>query len=393
MKKLKKFTLILAIMLIITALFSNINVFATDVDDADTQAISEDSSSEESTDEEDEIEVYEGDLFVIFGEEDDETAYVMDKYVDGNVFIIGDNVTISGQINGSLFVLATNLVIESSSYIACNVFACAETISMSGFTYNMYAACVSFGLGSSGVIYRDFDLVSEYAYLIGTVRRDFNLVADEIIAYEDEDTYLTVYNNFSYTSGTEIENIENIAVYGTIYYEMTEEEEETTADIISSYIYDAIQSIVFVLIVYFVLIFLTPKFVEKTKEYISTRALLAGAIGIAFMILLPIIAFVLLFAYFGTSLAILAVFVYCVVLMINSTVVTIAINEFVSSKIKAIDTITKKTLLIIPIALVMYLIRQIPYVGFIVSVIVILVGTGIEVLYQFDKRKKEKVSE
>ena len=85
--------------------------------------------------------------------------------------------------------------------------------------------------------------------------------------------------------------------------------------------------------------------------------------------------------------------VYFIALLINSSVVTVAINEFVSSKINAINSTWKKILMIIPVSAVIFLIRQIPIIGSWITIAIFLVGIGITVLYQFDKRKIEEVSE
>ena len=77
-------------------------------------------------------------------------------------------------------------------------------------------------------------------------------------------------------------------------------------------------------------------------------------------------------------------------MMINSAVVAITINEFVASKISAIDKIWKKLLMLIPISIIIFALRQTPYyVGGAMSAIILVFGVGIIVLYQFDKRRKE----
>ena len=172
-----------------------------------------------------------------------------------------------------------------------------------------------------------------------------------------------------------------------------QKENETNENVVFDYIYRICENAIFALVIYVLIIFLAPKFAEKSKEYVSTRALLAGGIGAAFTIIVPIIALILLLTGIGVSLAFGTIMVYFIALLINSSVVTIAINEFISSKIDVINSTWKKILLIIPVSAVIFLIRQIPIIGSWVTIVIFLVGIGITVLYQFDKRKKEEINE
>ena len=49
--------------------------------------------------------------------------------------------------------------------------------------------------------------------------------------------------------------------------------------------------------------------------------------------------------------------------------------------------------MIIPVSLVVFLIRQIPVLGGWITALVLFAGTGLAVLYQFDKRRKETKTE
>lgn len=50
-----------------------------------------------------ENETHKGDLYIASTDRN----YVLDKTVDGNAFIVGTNVKITGKVNGSLFVCAS----------------------------------------------------------------------------------------------------------------------------------------------------------------------------------------------------------------------------------------------------------------------------------------------
>ena len=394
--KIKKIITLMLVTILIISLGTM--VLATNTNNAENEAkqntneVTETQTTDDGHNHSDE-EIYEGDLYVFLSEGDStDTTYVMDKLVDGNVFIFGNDVKITGEINGSLFVFASNLTIDKDAYINYHTFAAAKNITMSGFTFDMHAACENFNMTDSGISYRDLKLVANKATLLGNIGRNLDLSSSSISVYENEDTNLFVGGNLSYSSLREIEHINDITVDGEVKYTQIEKPEENS-NVVSDYVYGTLESIVFTLVVYALLIFLAPKFVEKTKEYMSTRALLSAAVGLAFTILIPIIAFLLIFTVVGTSLIFLLILVYIPILMISNAIVSVTIDEFIASKVKVLNETWKKILMVIPISAVIYLIKQIPIVGIYISAVIFLVGVGIVTLYQFDKRKKEKVVE
>ncbi len=393
MKKLKVLMITLCMILLLSSVCINTNVFATNPEARDVGEPVTTSEDNQEGDSNEAIQEHEGDLYVIYGEDGIYTKsnYVMDKYVDGNVFIFGNDVKITGQINGSLFVFASSVTIEEEAFIGCHIFAFANTVKMSGTTYDMYAACKNFEMTNTGTIYRDLKYAAENSIVLGRVGRDLMISGENIEVYKSDEEQLYVARDLKYYSPEPIESLDKITVNGEKIHQKVKHEVSERGPL--DYVYNAVENVIFAIAIYAALIFLTPKFVEKTKGYVSTRALLSGAIGLAFTILVPVIAFLLLLTSIGISISFTMVMIYALILMINSVIVTIAINEFVAEKLPAIDTTWKKILMIIPISLGVFLVRQIPVIGSWITAIILFVGVGITVLYQFDKRKKEETAE
>lgn len=201
-----------------------------------------------------------------------------------------------------------------------------------------------------------------------------------------------VGGNLNYYSDKRVEDMDKITVNGEVKF--TEKKQEATkTNTISDYIFDGIVEAIFVLVIYAIFIFIAPKFTDKAKEYVSTRGLLAAAIGLGFTVLVPVVAFLLIFTIIGAPVSLIMFVIYILALVLNSAIVSIAANEFIANKISAIDTVWKKILMILPVTFVIFLIRKLPIIGGWVSAIVLFAGIGIMILYQFDKRKKEEITE
>ena len=80
-------------------------------------------------------------------------------------------------------------------------------------------------------------------------------------------------------------------------------------------------------------------------------------------------------------------FLYGALLIVSTSVIAIIANEFASEKLKITENKVKKTLLIVPITIVIWALKKIPVVGSWISIVIFFLGVGILVLYQFDKRK------
>ncbi len=324
-------------------------------------------------------EIYEGDLYIF-----ENKSYTMDKLVDGNVFIFGKDVTITGQVNGAVYVCASGtLTIDENAYIGSDLFAFAQTIELNGLIFDVYAAADKLNINSGASIYRDIRAYANDMTLAGSVGRDAFFSANKMSIAEGEDT-LTVYGDLSYESKRELANIDKATIQGEIKYSEYVENDDNE-NVVVDLIISAISTIIFNILIYIVLVFFAPKFVEKTKEYVSTRGLLAFAIGIAFTIAVPVVAFVLLMLNVGAASAAMLLIVYAAILMINAFVVAIAANEFIAEKLKIGDSKFKKGLLLMATSLILWAVRKIPFIGGWISIIVFMCGVGIVIFYQFDK--------
>lgn len=329
-------------------------------------------------------EIRQGDLYVAAGNKD----YVMDQMVDGNVYIFGKNVKVTGQINGSLFVCASGkLEIDNEAYIACHMFAFADDIVINGMILDVYTASNSIELGENTLVYRQIKSFARSAKLAGAIGRDAEFIADTIEISGNEEG-LKVYGDLKYEAKNEIANIDKATIEGDVVFKKSNEKEEDTADIVLDYVFSAIGTIVFDIVIYICLIFLAPNFIQKSKDYVSTKGLIAFAIGLAFTIIVPVIIFVLLLTGVLASLGVLAGFIYAMVLMVNAFVFVMISNEFASSKLGLGEDKFKKGLLLIPVSLLVWAIRKLPIIGSWISIIVFLCGVGVLILYQFDRRKK-----
>ena len=100
---------------------------------------------------------------------------------------------------------------------------------------------------------------------------------------------------------------------------------------------------------------------------------LGGIIG---LIGLPIVAFVLLLIGITSNVGLVLLLLYLMLVFIAKPVFIIATSQYISEKLKMNKTIASLGILILT-GIVLWAICLIPYVGFVISIITIIIGIGI----------------
>ena len=284
--------------------------------------------------------IHQGDRYIA----SQESIYEMNELINGNLFIVGKNIKFSGQVNGSVFVFAQEFTMTEDAYIGGQLFLAAGNATISGIIVDMYSATQDLKIDEKTMFYRNVNAVSENISLSGMIGRDVNLIAKSITVPETE-TPLTIYGNLEYQASNKLEGIEEKAsITGEVKYTHYKEKEKDIADIIWESVISAIGTVIFDVIMYLVLLFLAPKFVEKAKDYVSSKGALSLAFGLAFVVVIPVISLILLMLGVTAGASLTLLLVYFTVLMINAFIVSLVANEYIANKLKMGDDKLKKGL-------------------------------------------------
>ena len=196
------------------------------------------------------------------------------QVVDGNVFAYGQTVNVSGEINGDLFVFASNLTIEESAIIHGNVFALASDMTVSGIAADVYAMADNFSLSEKSIIARNLYLSSNNISLEGQVSRDAYIAANTLkIAENDEPV---IEGNLTYSSTSEAQ-INEASVGGEIKYNAVQVDNSAR---VWSVVSNLISALVLSFIVIMILLWIAPKFKDNICEIIAKKSFLSFGIGL-----------------------------------------------------------------------------------------------------------------
>lgn len=307
--------------------------------------------------------------------------------IDGNAYIIAENVIIKGRIFGDLFVLANTVSIEGA-YIYNNVFVCANnfTVSKEGVIYQLYAACNTINIGSDGVVYRDLLATAANITINGSVGRDAFVTASEQLNIIENETGRNIYNNLKYSAKSEIQ-IPEEAVAGEIEY--TPLVEQNVQNNIWDYVFDLLYSLVFTAVVFLLITFLTPKFVNNSYNLITKSFGKTTLVGLIVLLIVPIISIALLFAPALISVSFALIAVYILILSIGTALVSICIANFIINKIKK-DKKVILLLLTLAVNIVIWLLQLVPYLSIVISLAIALYTLGLIITNLLPKKEKLK---
>lgn len=297
----------------------------------------------------------------------------VDKAIDGNAYVFGNQVTITGQINGDLLVFANELKIEEGSAILGNVVAFSNNISLNGLVYNIYAMCDKFTCGYNGMAAFDFKVFANDISFSGYVERSLYFIAGNSLTLTD-DAY--VLGNVTYYTNAEPSISENAAIAGETFSYKLEMPTISQSEMIISNITALLASLAFISIVFLILILRKSNAIENITNKFANKYLSTFGIGLLTLILVPVVAFFLLFVSVLAPLAFLLFVLYCVVLAFSTLVMTFVIAQKLDQKIAKTKSDKSIYIYMLIVTILLWGISFIPFVGGIVSFIVMTLGLG-----------------
>ena len=317
-----------------------------------------------------------------------DTDVNIDYAIDGNAYIMADNVTISSEIGGDVFVIAKNVNIESNAEIYSNLFVLSENLNIDGAVYDVYALSSTITINSNGYIYRDIHASTSDMNILGSIGRNAFLDCKNI-SFDSEHPGI-IYGDLNYSSQNEFSGFEDY-VNGNINYNAKITSSEPKSINILSYIQSLITYLIFVLFIALILKWKAPTFSQKSSTLLTKKA--GSIIGFGFLTLfaLPIIIFILILLNITSSIALLLLTLYCILIAIASSIVAIALGNFVKIKMNLSNKYMDIIMPVI-IGLIIWILKLIPYVSELITLVTLIIGLGILATLFISKEQKQTVS-
>ena len=305
---------------------------------------------------------------------------VVDKPINGTAFIAGNNIKLESSVNGISFVAGNNIKINHEQEylftagndivltedVTKDLFLAGANIEIKGSNLKRDAYIAGGNITIDGNVLRNIYILGENIELSGTYNGNVYINAGKLNLNKD-----TIINGtLKYNEDTIVTGLTDSIKVKTYH-----NREETT---FINYLSSTISSFVRILIVALVLVYLFEKLLNKinkdTNNINLKEVLLNIGKGLLILIGVPIVLLMLIITGIFTSLGIIGLALYLILIYISNIlsayVLAITINK------KLIKKDTNNYVLVTFGLLAIYLLRIIPVIGGLISLISILFGVG-----------------
>lgn len=316
----------------------------------------------------------------------------MNQLVDGNVFLFGNNVNVTGKVNGCLYVFGNNVTFSKDAYIVQAIYVMANQITFDGCSTDLYALAQKIDMSYDSFVLRDLRVAANTFNFNGGVGRDAFVEANNFNFATEENNAAIVYGNLTYSSANEL-SLTTDFVQGNITYNKQTEEVKSTSDMIINKVIDLCNSLLYVLVVFFLCLWLAPKFLEKTSTYITPKKCASSfGFGILSFVVIALVGLALVFTAVGMPVGFALIGILSLLVSIATAVTCIAITNKIKEKFGfSKNAFTYLTL--VGVVIIVWALGLIPYVGVIISLVVKMIGLGIVIRYIFARNTVKKLDD
>lgn len=332
-----------------------------------------------------------------------------DEIMSGNLYVMGDSITVDGTISGDLIAAAQSIKVSGriegdiiaiaqevsiSGDVGGNIRVIANTIDINGSVarnVNAFGSKVVLGtnskigwdlylmatrLESRGIIGGSLNGWSRQASLAGQIGKNVTLTLDP----KNEQTSLVVAptaiinGNLNYSSNQPAVVSDQASIIGEITQNKTILEKKSNDTRL--WIWKELFAIFSALSVGLVLIYLFKKPVTEIIEKTEAEPFKVLIPGLFMLFALPPIALILAITIIGVPLSLIILSSWVVMIYIAKIISAILVGKIISSKVISLTTGNYLLWPLIIGVIIIWLLAAIPYLGWIISLIAAWFGLG-----------------
>lgn len=260
---------------------------------------------------------------------------VNNAIVKGILFAAGFDVTASGS---SEYTFAAGYNVRVEGHVENDAFLAGYTVSIPGSVARDVCAAGQ-SVSVDGTVGRDMHVAANTVNVTGTVMGDMYINASNIYISDGA----VIQGTLTYNDTASVRAPEELLRTATVYESDTEEIEETVEEAVEELSTAAIvgelvrtlMSYIGLVLVAFLLLWLTPFWKTTDKRYEGAsfgKYAAAFGIGLAVLICVPVAAFLLLISGVGVRLALLLLAVYAAVILVSPAVLGFVLGALLLRK-------------------------------------------------------------
>lgn len=311
----------------------------------------------------------------------------MEDEVNGSVFLAGSKNEMTGQADGVSFMVAESVNFNGTSeYIA----VAGNTVDVNGAVYkDSFIAGNIVNIDSEADLRRDVVVAGSEVEINGNIGRNVTIYASKVTfkgatiqgnvniyaSSISADKETKINGNLSYPEDAEVSIADGVVGGKTTKTEVAEDNSNGFITMVMSKFW----SFMALMLVFAVLSFAAPKlFIRMQKEYDKfdfNKGLEVFTKGLVFMILVPVIIFILFLMSIGILLALILLALYFIIMYLSTVFTGYLIGYKLWQKFFNKDI----NMLVVGIfgLAILFVFNLIPGISMIVSMLTVLIGVGI----------------
>ena len=326
----------------------------------------------------------------------------IDGTVNGDLWAIGTTVTVNGVVNGS--VVAAGQVINISGHVEDGVWAAGQTINVGGSVNgNLQVAGLSVTISSTAKIKGKLLFVAGITSMEKTIEDEVNggtAVSTSNGIGGNADLEVTgllilptanIQGDLSYSSGKGADVLSGTQIAGSATHELPPAKIELPRPFaLFSGVLGKLTSFLMAFVAGLVIILLVPRHLTSITESLRTRPWASLGWGAVILLVTPIAAILVCFTIVGISVGLIALLFYAVALYLAQIPVALFLGRWIIGSFRAVEG---KPIMLGALALglvIIHLLKLIPYFGFFVALVVMLLGLGAVVVWERKRRAETR---
>lgn len=323
-----------------------------------------------------------GDLYII----SDNITIDKSCSIYGSVFAIGKDIAINGKVSGSVYATSENFSMSYFGSISNDLNVDATDITLNNVIHrNANISCSSLLTSSSFLVYGDLDADAENVTFSGQVSGNATFYS-KYLTFKSEENGASlkckILGDLNYSSLEEFEIPENIISGEITYSEYSKNSENSSsfAKVIKNFIIGLLSFIVYILSVCLLIKFIFPNY--WSNDAISIKDIsISLAVGIIAIIAFFVLFIVLLLTTFTITLSFLLLFGYIFLCFIGLPIFILNVVKVLKS---SINTFALLSLVSALLFLISYL--NIPILSILIMFLALNAGVGSIILKCFKKK-------
>ena len=305
---------------------------------------------------------------------------VVDSDLDNSSLIMGNNVELSSKVDGLGIILGNEVMFNAVSDYFITF---GNNITFDGKVRDGLIFGNKVIFNESSTIGRDVIIFASSVNISGSINRNIEIYANDVTIKDvqisgnlkirastiDIERNADIIGELSYNDNAKV-NISDVASIGSKKTYVVEKEKKNE---LVEKIKTKLVSFVNILVIFAILLYLFPNLFSKLDKSRNNIVKNIG-VGLVTLIIIPIIILIFIFTLFGISLAILLACLYAILIYLSTIVTGYILGCFIWDKLIKID---KRLYLVGVIGIfILYILKLIPYISNLVTVISVVIGVG-----------------